>query len=126
MHIAAHGEVTDDEATTGVVIGGQFHLTAKVFASLSVVPDLVFLNACHVGQIPNRDLKGVNRVAATVAESLLRIGVAGRHRGRLGGQRHGREVLRHQPVPRRCSTAVTSARPSSRPARRRRRRPLSP
>ncbi|HEY8092582.1 MAG TPA: CHAT domain-containing protein, partial [Acidimicrobiales bacterium] len=75
VHMAAHGEVTDDEATTGVVVGGEFHLTAKVFASLSVVPDLVFLNSCHIGQIPNRDLKGMNRVAATVAESLLRIGV---------------------------------------------------
>ena len=75
VHMAAHGQVTEDEATTGVIIGGQFHLTAKVFATLSVVPDLVFLNACHVGLIPNRDLKGINRVAATVAEALLRIGV---------------------------------------------------
>ena len=75
VHMAGHGEITADEATTGMVIGGQFHLTAKVFSSLSVVPDLVFLNACHVGQIPNRDLTGVNRVAASVAESLLGIGV---------------------------------------------------
>ncbi len=75
VHMAGHGEITTDEATTGMVIGGQFHLTAKVFSSLSVVPDLVFLNACHVGQIPNRDLTGVNRVAASVAESLLGIGV---------------------------------------------------
>jgi tetratricopeptide (TPR) repeat protein len=75
VHMAAHGEMTTDEATTGLVIGGQFHLTAKVFASLSVVPDLVFLNACHIGEIPNRDLTGLNKVAASVAESLLRIGV---------------------------------------------------
>jgi tetratricopeptide (TPR) repeat protein len=74
VHIAAHGDITNDPSTTGVILGGQLHLTANVFKRLSVVPDLVFLNACHLGTIAPRDLRGMNRLAASVAESLLRIG----------------------------------------------------
>jgi hypothetical protein len=69
-----------------MVIGGQFHLTAKVFSSLSVVPDLVFLNACHVGQIPNRDLTGVNR-GRRAWPSRSSASACGRSSPRMGRQR---------------------------------------
>ena len=57
-------------ATTGVVLG-DIHLTANVFSKLSVVPDLVVLNACHLGRV----LTGANAVAASVGRALLGLGV---------------------------------------------------
>jgi CHAT domain len=70
VHIAAHGQFTDDPTTTGVVLG-NLRLTANVFAKMSVIPDLVVLNACHLGRV----LTGANRVAASVGRELLRAGV---------------------------------------------------
>ena len=96
--MAGHGEITADEATTGMVIGGQFHLTAKVFSSLSVVPDLVFLNACHVGQIPNRDLTGDQPRGGERGRVAPRHRRAGGHRRGMGGQRPRGQGLRDHPV----------------------------
>jgi hypothetical protein len=70
VHIAAHGQLSGDAATTGVVLG-DLRLTANVFSKMSVVPDLVVMNACHLGRI----LTGANRVAASVGQALLQLGV---------------------------------------------------
>ncbi len=70
VHIAAHGDFTDDPTTTGVVLG-NLRLTPNVFSKMSVIPDLVVLNACHLGRI----LTGANRVAASVGRELLKAGV---------------------------------------------------
>ena len=74
VHIAAHGQLTDSPNTSGVVLSDGVFLTTDVFESLSIVPDLVFLNACHLGGI-GRSLVGMNRVAASVARTLMQIGV---------------------------------------------------
>jgi hypothetical protein len=70
VHVAAHGTLGREAASTGVVLG-DIHLTANVFSKLSVVPDLVVLNACHLGRV----LTGANAVAASVGRSLLGLGV---------------------------------------------------
>ncbi len=70
VHIAAHGDFTDDPTTTGVVLG-NLRLTPNVFSKMSVIPDLVVLNACHLGRV----LTGANRVAASVGRELLKAGV---------------------------------------------------
>jgi tetratricopeptide (TPR) repeat protein len=74
VHIAAHGQLTDSPNTSGVLLSDGVYLTTDVFESLSIVPDLVFLNACHSGGI-GRSLVGMNRVAASVARTLMQIGV---------------------------------------------------
>jgi tetratricopeptide (TPR) repeat protein len=75
VHIAAHGEFTDEAAATGVVLGSM-HLTANVFSKLAVVPDMVMLNACHLGRVSVRPaLTGANRAAASVARALVQLGV---------------------------------------------------
>jgi tetratricopeptide (TPR) repeat protein len=74
LHIAAHGQLTDSAHTSGIVLSDGVFLTTDVFESLSIVPDLVFLNACHAGGI-GRSLAGMNRVAASVARTLMQIGV---------------------------------------------------
>ena len=70
VHIAAHGQFTDDPTTTGVVLG-NLRVTPNVFSKMSVIPDLVVLNACHLGRV----LTGANRVAASVGRELLKAGV---------------------------------------------------
>ena len=76
IHIAAHGEFTDEAASTGVVLG-SIHLTANVFSKLAVVPDMVMLNACHLGRVSEGEprLTGANRAAASVARALVQLGV---------------------------------------------------
>jgi tetratricopeptide (TPR) repeat protein len=76
IHIAAHGEFSDAAATTGVVLG-SIHLTANVFSKLAVVPDLVMLNACHLGRVSEGQprLTGANKAAASVARALVQLGV---------------------------------------------------
>ena len=75
LHIAAHGVFTDDSTTTGVVLG-SLRLTANTFSKMSVVPDLVLLNACHLGRIgASPSLAGANRTAASIGRALLRLGV---------------------------------------------------
>jgi tetratricopeptide (TPR) repeat protein len=56
-----------------VLSDGMF-LTPDVFESLSVAPDIVVLNACHLSAI-TRSLAGMNHVAASVARTLIQIGV---------------------------------------------------
>ena len=66
---------TDDSTTTGVVLG-SLRLTANTFSKMSVVPDLVLLNACHLGRIEaSPSLAGANRTAASIGRALLRLGV---------------------------------------------------
>ena len=75
VHVAAHGEFTGDPETTGVLLGG-LRLTAQTFSKMSVVPDLVILNSCHLGRFGSaRSLAGANRTAASIGRALLQIGV---------------------------------------------------
>ncbi len=91
VHVAAHGIYEPDEPhRSGVVTGAGAHhrLTALDFQSMSVQPDLVFLNCCHLGRIEAADadkrleswhdpehLRQPHKVAATVATQLMRNGV---------------------------------------------------
>ncbi len=99
LHFATHGEVDAKPArqrdkpecscdpsknrpgTTGLVIGDGVHLTALDFQQMSVTPDFVFLNACHVGRTstsPGAERlsdQRVNELAANVALQLMKNGV---------------------------------------------------
>ena len=78
VHIAAHGQFDpDDSSRSGVIIDHNTTLTANVFRQLPAVPELVFLNCCHLGRVADaRTAKvGPNRLAASVSRELMRIGV---------------------------------------------------
>ena len=90
VHIAAHGIFEESDAESrrsGVVIGAEPHhrITALNFRQMSVTPDLVFLNCCHLGrlgsfldQAPEETRQAYqqpHRVAASLARQLLRNGV---------------------------------------------------
>jgi hypothetical protein len=76
VHIAGHGEAG---ANGGVVLSGDgIYLGSAEVEVMRVVPELVFLNCCHLAAreatvaLPSYDRA---RFAANIAESLIRVGV---------------------------------------------------
>lgn len=77
IHIAGHGYYNEAETETegakaGVVLDNGLFLTAAEIAQLDPIPELVFLNCCHLGQI---DLTAPNKLAASISRELIRKGV---------------------------------------------------
>jgi hypothetical protein len=93
VHIAGHGAppelVGDDPARPsdspqrignprGVVLSGDVFLGPREIEKMRVVPELVFVNCCHLAAPDRRQLLAVYdrpRFAATVAAELIKIGV---------------------------------------------------
>ena len=81
VHLATHGEVDSLRPDrTGLLIGGNTRLTAVDFRQMSVTPDFMFLNACHVGGTggsigQRRAGARVNELAANLGLQLMRNGV---------------------------------------------------
>jgi tetratricopeptide (TPR) repeat protein len=73
LHVAAHGGRDVHTGQYGIVVGPDDVLTAAELANLPYVPDLVFLNCCHLGRI-NPEIPA-NQLAANLAVSFMRIGV---------------------------------------------------
>jgi CHAT domain-containing protein len=79
LHLAAHGNYDPRHPDqSGIVLGDGIFLTSKELENLRSVPELVFLNCCHLGQIdsdlPHPGPTWPNRLAASVAEQLMRMG----------------------------------------------------
>ena len=76
LHIAAHGvfeQLTrEGERRSGVVLANGMLITVGEIEAMEVVPDLVFLNCCHLGSITTTPF---NRLAASVATQLIEMGV---------------------------------------------------
>lgn len=83
VHIAGHGEAELERPgkpplLRGVVLSDNTFLGPREVQAMRVVPELVFLNCCHLAADPTRLLKhGYDRArfAAGVAKQLIRIGV---------------------------------------------------
>jgi CHAT domain/Lecithin:cholesterol acyltransferase len=87
LHLAGHGvyqyaPVPDaKDRVTGMVIGDGMFLTPHEVAQMRRVPELVFINCCHLGRIageaPERtNLRSdYNHLAANVAQEFIRMGV---------------------------------------------------
>ena len=85
VHVAGHGEpVKRDEATGkviemgGVVLSGGSFLGPDEIRSMRTVPELVFVNCCHLAaRDAGQTLRSINRAefAWGVADSLIEIGV---------------------------------------------------
>ena len=76
VHVAGHGEFG---ANGGVVLSGDnTYLGANEVNAMRTVPELVFLNCCHLaGRDAASTLKPYDRAgfAANIAEALIRVGV---------------------------------------------------
>lgn len=82
VHIAGHGEPELIEEgqppqMRGVVLSDGTFLGPREVEAMRVVPELVFLNCCHLAADPHHLLQGYDRAAfaAGVAKQLIRIGV---------------------------------------------------
>jgi hypothetical protein len=104
LHISAHGvfdlKHVDGRRRSGVLLSGGLLITAAEIAAMETVPELVFLNCCHLGKV---DAGGSgNKLAASVARELIEIGVrcvvvagwaVGDESARLFGQSFYEQVL---------------------------------
>ncbi|WP_418317015.1 CHAT domain-containing protein [Piscinibacter sakaiensis] len=77
LHISAHGVFNlrhvDGRQRSGVLLSDGLLITAAEVGAMELVPDLVFLNCCHLGQIDGG--RNGNKLAASVASELIQIGV---------------------------------------------------
>ncbi|MGD9705072.1 MAG: CHAT domain-containing protein [Acidimicrobiia bacterium] len=77
IHIASHGEVVDDptrpgeivQASSGALIGDDLVISGTTIRQLPVMPELFFLNCCHLARV------GINRLSAGIARELMAGGV---------------------------------------------------
>ena len=78
VHIAGHGlfdeRGADGRERSGVVLSDGLLISAAEIDAMEVVPDLVFLNCCHLGQI-DRSPVAFNKLAYSAARQLIEIGV---------------------------------------------------
>lgn len=82
VHVSAHGVFAlrhrNGGLRTGVVLSDGFLLTAAEIHAMEVVPELVFLNCCHLGRLgdgPSTIGRDANLLAASIARELMDIGV---------------------------------------------------
>ena len=92
VHLAGHGvldftppvpcgschQQTGGNPVTGMVIGENQFLTAAQIRQMRTVPQLVFVNCCHLGKVDERQApRNLSNLAANVATELIRMGVRG-------------------------------------------------
>lgn len=78
VHVSAHGVFDilhrDGKRRSGVVLSDGLLITAAEIAAMEVVPELVYLSCCHLGQV-DATVRDGNKLAASVATELIEIGV---------------------------------------------------
>jgi len=78
VHVAGHGSYAPD-GSGGVVLSNHAVLGPREIESMRTVPELVFVNCCHLGKVEAAEPASPphHRVqfAANVAEQLIRLGV---------------------------------------------------
>ena len=71
LHLAGHGMYNAEEpARSGMILAKDVFLTPMELRQIRSVPDLVFINCCHLGTIDQP-----HRMAASIAEELIKMGV---------------------------------------------------
>lgn len=83
LHLAGHGqyqaEGSDGMTVTGMMLGNGWYLTANEIGQMQGIPELVFVNCCHLGRTDGSDvgssLREPHRFAASLATALMKGGV---------------------------------------------------
>lgn len=86
LHVSAHGlfkrRHVDGDLRTGVVLSDGLLLTAAEIRAMESVPELVFLNCCHLGRLDSnasedtlRTMSDGNLFAASISRELIATGV---------------------------------------------------
>lgn len=85
LHLAGHGEIDrtlsernvhNPHGSTGMVIGHHLYLTPAIVAQLPRVPELVFINCCHLGAMQPEHGRRFNLLAANLGTQFIRDGVS--------------------------------------------------
>lgn len=75
IHLAAHGSVAvDGKGYTGMVLGPNTYLTTAQVNKLRHVPELVFINCCHLGSMKAEDRPRWGELAANLATQFIEMG----------------------------------------------------
>jgi hypothetical protein len=78
IHISGHGDLPDNDDPHGVVLSDGLYLGPREIQTMRVVPELVFVNCCHLAATgADQVFNSYNRTkfAASVAEQLIKNGV---------------------------------------------------
>jgi hypothetical protein len=79
IHLAGHGVYNPEHPDkSGMVIGKNVYLTTADIKQLSTVPELVFVNCCHLGKqqvLDNNYFQDRFRLAANIGTQLIQAGV---------------------------------------------------
>ncbi len=80
LHLAGHGvhEYRSErmaQARSGMVIGPDTILTPGDIKQMRWVPELVFINCCHLGRVDGRRDTNFGLLAANLGEEFIRMGV---------------------------------------------------
>ena len=77
LAISGHGifeaRHVDGQLRTGVVLSGGLLITAAEIGQMQAVPEVVFLNCCHLGEVNTG--APLNKLAYSLARELIEIGV---------------------------------------------------
>ncbi|WP_139842529.1 CHAT domain-containing protein, partial [Janthinobacterium sp. GW458P] len=75
IHLAGHGEVAGPGiAHTGLVLGPKTRLTAAQVSKLKRVPQFVFINCCHLGDMRPDAIAPWSKLAASLATAFIEMG----------------------------------------------------
>lgn len=79
LHLAGHGVLnTDEGCESGMAIGNNIFLTPSHIRQMSNLPELVFINCCHIGYIDaneERETQEQFKLAANIGTELIDKGV---------------------------------------------------
>jgi tetratricopeptide (TPR) repeat protein len=76
LHLAGHGvHERGPKKSSGMVLGEDLYLTAAIVGQMPVVPELVFINCCHLGKTSAEGHTPFHRLAANIGAQLMRDGV---------------------------------------------------
>ncbi|CDG83837.1 CHAT domain-containing protein [Janthinobacterium agaricidamnosum] len=75
IHLAGHGEVEGASTPlTGLVLGPKTRLTAAQISKLKRVPQFVFINCCHLGDMRPDAAAPWSKLAANLATAFIEMG----------------------------------------------------
>ncbi len=79
VHLAGHGFFNpNDAARSGMVIGNDLFLTAAAIQQMPSIPELVFINCCHLGSVDpkwEKYYRNKYALAANLGTQLIEMGV---------------------------------------------------
>lgn len=77
IHLAGHGKyVQGKPAESGMILDEDMLLTSMELSKLPTLPELVFINCCHLGELDEKPTtSSPHALAASVSEELIKMGV---------------------------------------------------